>query len=1434
MADENAVVNNSAQFTEVLEIRADSRTFIKNLREIEAEWDRFQQKLGGKGNAGKALDTSNTAKLSSQVQELTKVVKAFAEGTATVQKALADTVIESINKIEQADKRAAAAVAKSAKQSADEVAKSAKIAEGAVNTSGEKITNRLQNYRQRIAQLHARFLAGEEHSETTAAARINTAQAKLNQDFIQTMQKRDLELAKMRGKRLAEEAKSTKIDSSSVSSRFIGTLTKDLPELIAYTIRFSLAFRAFGLILDGASKLASGFFSIFSDGVKYLDQLQEKSSDIREALVDNVKFSGDLTTNYKLASQAADILTRKTEDYAARLGVAADVLQKGLQTLIQSGGARFVSHTDDLAKLNADIAGILRASGVQVSTRRLTTEIQELLQGTIKPSSKLLEVMGLTQAQAKQIVQHAKEHHDLLPQIESRAKGVLDRVATADDRYKDLSEQVELIKNRWEGLVAGPVFTRMIQFLKDIKTWLDTHKDLVDKLGLALGNVVKHAVDLVDQLLQSGNALPGMVVFAGKFASYMEGAADAVATTVSLFNSFKDNPYKIDGGQVNRGVPLTPEQLDPQRAQKEAAFDAEQESRRRLIVGQFSLNAGQREADRAALNQLLADFRSGKFTQGHTGPSAPDYTGTNDKPHADEVSALRKVEEAFREELRMTELAYQRLRNASAESVAARTKSHKDAAKEISGSYDKEYAAVDKLVKKYTGMAKSTGAKPDQIFGVTSGMTKALDELVANQENATTQAQKAANAETAEIQQAHFKALLQMQQEHAHAELDLEHDRLEQGLLSEAQFVRSRQDLERADHVRRLVILQDEINRTADGTKEHAAALDERAREDQHYTDLLKRQAIERITIAQREQAQADNYNQQMRQGRLDRESRQLQSQANQGLIAPDFAAQAQITLLQRQIAEFQKQISELSRMSGSQLKAHGINDEHERDLKVAGLQAAIDELAGHIREAVTRNPLSRTIQGVIATFKLLKDSAARTALGLSKFDVIANGIETFAQNLQGIIAAFKEGGVGGGLSAIGGAFKNVGKDLKDNIGGITKGLSDTLGKGFGGALGGMLGKLGSAAGPIGSILSIAGSVFSIFSGLFTRAARRIGEEIRKSIGDIMKHYQRGDTTLVDTIKELEAKKDEAIRRLSGKKGGKKELDKILPDLDDKIFDLQQKQKEIVENFDNQFLALKVHSEELSGFVQKWQDINKLVKDYIGAGGDAAKANQFLSMSLQKLRQDAAVSLAEGEQEAIQDVIQLNDLLEQRTQLIDDFKKKEFDLLYGDAIERRQSSAIAAGRELDAARKKFQEDLDKINQEINLQTLKADKERELFGLSTDIATLHRRDEELAVIALDVQIDKWRALRAIVDGVGRNADGSFGLMDWFQKLINGQLSLTDALPNIVGAANYNNASTLIVGDITVNAAPGANGREIGGGILAAIDRRRRYGLDPYYD
>lgn len=371
---------------------------------------------------------------------------------------------------------------------------------------------------------------------------------------------------------------------------------------------------------------------------------------------------------------------------------------------------------------------------------------------------------------------------------------------------------------------------------------------------------------------------------------------------------------------------------------------------------------------------------------------------------------------------------------------------------------------------------------------------------------------------------------------------------------------------------------------------------------------------------------------------------------------------------------------------------------------------------------------------------------------------------------------------------------------------------------------GGVLGIIGGATRTIGGLIpnetaggilrSIGGLVSAIgtaLTNLFRRAAQRLAREIRQNFEHITAAYREGSLTLSQTIQQLEAQRADAIRRLSSKKGGRKELEKLLPQFDAALADLRARQQAVFEQFDAQLDLLRV-GEAFRDVAGEVRELVRQYRSYVDAGGDLARANEFLSRSLEQVRGEASLALAEGEQQAIEDALHLNDLLREREQLLTDSGEEERRIRTRGVLERQRTVAQEKSAELEDARRNREGRLTEIDQEIRLAQLKVDSEAGVFSLASERVALETRLLELRAAEFDREAAQLAALRDVVAGIVPGASGLLGLGPSLRTELN------------LGSVQ------IFVGDGATPAQARSAGEEVIEGMLRALlQERARFGL-----
>jgi hypothetical protein len=1110
-------------------------------------------------------------------------------------------------------------------------------------------------------------------------------------------------------------------------------------------------------------------FRLLADSIKsgweYMTQLQKSAADLQGVIASNVVLSKDFGDNFKLAGEAAVDITKDLQSFAAKTGIEVTQLNSAFKAVVDGGGASFVTQMSQLGTLAEYFALAVKATGKDFQVQRtLISEIPGLLDGSVSKTSLILRTLGLTKDEWEKIRQSSEEHKNLVEQLEPRLKPYLTVAEQADLRMAAINEQLELMKNQISAAIVTPTWNAWLKILQDAATYVKENKE---------------------QFIGIGQSIIGAVVDIGRFVFEIIGA---VAQVLLLGASWKD---------VGQGILIALDMIRTFITYLE--FSGSVLSRMvELITSPSTWNsAGLRKfADdivdigvKAAEKINKINQETAKALDGSPDASSDKPVLGGKKPAVAPQDHLKEVESKYREELKLTEDFFARRKALQDQALREGRIGEEQHYENVKNLQNAELDRLRQIAAVYSNKADKSGGKSGAIEsfknsitgGIDSQETKVFEQRVKNEEQFAAFKKKLSDID--------FKDNLAMIASEKKTELAAaqENGSSKKGLIA-------RLDKEASDQAYKAY--EEETNRElakATTTETEKARL----------TDELMRKSFEqksKDTIADGKIAKADL--------------------ADQVKIAKDLSTEAH-----QQFNLEAQRVNEADKHKFSQKAI--LNDQKELAKEYSSLVAQdVKRLDYLIRQA---EQVAKQTGDTTELVRLEKERA-----DLQKEQEAANNTVTTND---------KKPGTGGKtLEALTGLND---KDLTDGFKDFKTGLA-TAAKGLGGlantvsslintykqgaASGGVLGGVGAVAGQVGGIVSSipggeliggaiqgVGAVMGFIGGFFKAAAKKIADEMKKSFDQIVKNYQNGTTNLMDTISQLEAKRQEAINRLSGKKGGQDELKNLLPQFDDEIAALKKAQKELLDSFDNSLAVLRLHSDSLASLLKTWQDINKQVADYIGAGGDAAKAAEFLSLSLQKQREQAVSDLESGESQAIQDAIDLNGLLKQRVELVKQFKQQEFDLMNADSIERRQSGAVTRGQQLAQLRQQNQDQLDSLDQQISLATQKVDLERQVFDISSDINALHRRDEELQLSALSVQISKWKDLQTIINGIVKSLDGT-------------GFALSGNLASAIGAVTTaSNIFTVNVGGVVVNGPTSGGGAAIGSDIGDAITLSLQQGV-----
>lgn len=1146
------------------------------------------------------------------------------------------------------------------------------------------------------------------------------------------------------GKNTGPEKTSTGILSANTSFEKLIQSFGNIPNMIGNVLALNLAWKIAGEVINLAGEAIAAPFKAIQEGVQYIRQLETATADIQGVLAANITLSKDLPTNFKLAGDAAEIVRKKLEDIALATGLTTQGLQSAFKQLVEAGGGAFVTDINQLVQLTELFGLSMKAAGKDVNaTRTLLSELPALLSGSEAPTSKLLEVLHLTKAEWEQIRISALAHHDLLSQLAPILQPYTDVVANAGTRQQVLLDQLGLIKDRIEAAFSKDVFEGYTAALLSIKAYLADNEATVTSIGRVfadlvisvtqvaagiakafggdtvkvfgqvinvidalINNAVTHVVAMTQVLIALGKAAFGVAT--GDFASIGEQALRIKEALSQAGAKFADD--------LDRAA-ATAADIDQNTTKFRDAFDAKIKSRglvpaeaqgdvAQTPLGTFVGTGTAPTVPFADNSQLLKALSTQLPILNSTQPRVPPQKSETLQLLREELTARI---DAVKEE-GQTELDYinrlEHLKDISSEQAAEfRVARFKQTFKDIS------QAADDLLAK-----AQNDGLTKPQLDSFTSTVNKIKSSASRTEGKDVTAVQDANDTKQFKTVDESLTREQKAYDDHQRALLALDHELLQEKILTNSQVAQSAIDTE---------------NRIYQNDRDVFEKKFANAKQD---ADLQRKLSED---IDNLDKAHTD---------RLIRDSENLKAarikDRQEEFAVEDKARQVNISRLQEQLSAGQA--------SGS------LSRSQENTLQVDIGQSKLDDANAKAAEATLTY-----VQAVVAANAAGKANTLSVQQAKIALDAMKVSAQAAADNLahiqaQGTVEGqvsqtlFKTDSFKDAFSSI----QNTGDSLKSAVGFV----GNTIGQiqqGFkqGGTLGGigaiLQNPLVGAIPVAGPFIQAAGAVMSLIGGLFTAQAQHIADDIKKNVDKTLKDINNGTDTAAVGLAALEQQRQDAVSRLSGVKGGKSQLDKILPGIDDAIAQLKKQIADVKQNFEDALAVLQNSSNSDGGvmakWLQDWQAINKQVKDYLDAVGSAGNANAqaFLNLQLANERAGLQTQYNQGEQQAISDALSLNDLLTQRNNLEISYAQTKFGLLSADDVERRGTGAILAGQQLAKAALDQSTQLNTLDYQIAQTTQKLSIEKTVFSIASDTATL--QSESLALQLTDLATLKQQYL-----------------------------------------------------------------------------------------
>ncbi len=355
--------------------------------------------------------------------------------------------------------------------------------------------------------------------------------------------------------------------------------------------------------------------------------------------------------------------------------------------------------------------------------------------------------------------------------------------------------------------------------------------------------------------------------------------------------------------------------------------------------------------------------------------------------------------------------------------------------------------------------------------------------------------------------------------------------------------------------------------------------------------------------------------------------------------------------------------------------------------------------------------------QAIGGFLEIVKDFAAGLPEQLVRMVAI---VETILQVQEEIFKIFEEGF----------DFKEDITKLVVQLSKAAIAIAQAFREGIAAGIGASLQLIGTAVGgSVGAAISAAGQVLQLVSGLFTKGARRVAKEVGKAVNRVLIAFQEGNVKLKDTISALERERARAISELSRKKGGQKQLDALLPEIDQRLAQLRRQAKDIIDSFNRDLDSLRL-PEALREAGDAIQVLNQRVRDFLDAGGSALRAQEFVARTLQDIYRETALQLRDDEMEIIGLLQREIELQKQKEDVIARAAERERSVRLRFGVGPLLTPSQRASIEIREIRRQRDEELARLEKEQEALDAELSGRRELFGLEQETNVLHERRLEL--------------------------------------------------------------------------------------------------------
>lgn len=320
-----------------------------------------------------------------------------------------------------------------------------------------------------------------------------------------------------------------------------------------------------------------------------------------------------------------------------------------------------------------------------------------------------------------------------------------------------------------------------------------------------------------------------------------------------------------------------------------------------------------------------------------------------------------------------------------------------------------------------------------------------------------------------------------------------------------------------------------------------------------------------------------------------------------------------------------------------------------------------------------------------------------------STMSKMAKKISEWTEKIAGAVAALS-----GFIAALGQARSGLAGAVGGGLAGVGLGaqIGNMIAPGIGGAIGAAVGGIGGA----------------ITGGLIGSKHRQVEKDITELTNrfkDIMSAFNQNTNNLNLAITRMQDLAQQAREMQSHSKKGHEDYQKQIDQYNDQIQQMELQRVQIIREMNQELAKIRApygmqeYLGTLQGIVQQYDKFAGAAK----TTEELAAANELLVRSLRDYEYELQQKMAQDEQGAIQDALQLNDLLYQRQQLVRQLSDQIAGVMSQGVLTRQLTMAQTKGAQVYEIQVNAQRQLQQMNEQIAAANYRVSLESKIFGLA---------------------------------------------------------------------------------------------------------------------